>query len=606
MSSDSHLKTTRILGSPFKSPLRVNNNTDISLFGNSPTPVRNTKSVDVVTEDSEEVADDKELICPLCDEGMINLYQLNQHIDDVHNGEAENQLPEVTITDASISKLINNDFINTDIKKWFLHKVLDDKAGHLPKKKSLNLDLLDSNKGFSLSDGRKSPTPTIRSETASPSKINRISRTHWKHPSSGVTCSFHGCDKVLNVKNGIVNCRKCGLLYCNQHSAYKIRLRNTKEEPAYDTTYNGVLSRCCETCYYDKSDLIAGTVVNHRDLTKQFKSQRQREIEDKELQRNKIIKRFINLSSQLVQEREQSWFTRSSQQNSEWIRTDNCTICFVQFNLLVRRHHCRLCGESVCDDAYGVRQNCSIMVPLNKLLDILPHLSYSQEVLETPITDNVKFRCCVNCKNLLLHDWKLSNKNLEDPTAVEIFQLYDTLLLMKGQVELLLSKFEQLISSGDDSAISKHRMKLIKGLKEFENLVLILKQRFFGGSAKLLVLPEYHLHQQILLNMYQGLIEFLQENFLKFKSLNDQLQVEEPPKAIEAPAEVQSALTKKQIRELREQLMVMNEQKFLVEQMIQDNIKMRKFEELDSLTENKNELHGIIAELERKLGEFGF
>jgi hypothetical protein len=57
---------------------------------------------------------------------------------------------------------------------------------------------------------------------------------------------------------------------------------------------------------------------------------------------------------------------------------------------------------------------------------------------------------------------------------------------------------------------------------------------------------------------------------------------------------------------MREQLMVMNEQKFLVENLIKEYTKARRFDELDSLIANKNELNETIARLESELGEFGF
>ena len=57
---------------------------------------------------------------------------------------------------------------------------------------------------------------------------------------------------------------------------------------------------------------------------------------------------------------------------------------------------------------------------------------------------------------------------------------------------------------------------------------------------------------------------------------------------------------------MREQLMVMNEQKFLVEKLIKDYTKQRRFDELDTLISNKTELEETIKSLEEELGEFGF
>lgn len=52
--------------------------------------------------------------------------------------------------------------------------------------------------------------------------------------------------------------------------------------------------------------------------------------------------------------------------------------------------------------------------------------------------------------------------------------------------------------------------------------------------------------------------------------------------------------------------MVLNEQKFLVENQIQQFTKDRKFDELDALIINKEEISDTINQLEEELGEFGF
>ena len=71
----------------------------------------------------------------------------------------------------------------------------------------------------------------------------------------------------------------------------------------------------------------------------------------------------------------------------------------------------------------------------------------------------------------------------------------------------------------------------------------------------------FELYEKVITNIYQGIAVFLQDNLLKYKQITDKYkQQTEIPRTPSPPR-----LTKKEIREMREQLMVMNEQKFLVE-----------------------------------------
>jgi hypothetical protein len=151
----------------------------------------------------------------------------------------------------------------------------------------------------------------------------------------------------------------------------------------------------------------------------------------------------------------------------------------------------------------------------------------------------------------------------------------------------------------------------MKFLKEFEIHTVQFKNRFFVTlNNRLQVGQKYAQHSALINNMYQSLIIFLRESLLLYKMLNDQFKAQEEKILKLQQAESQPVapprLTKKQIRELREQLMVMNEQKFMVENLIVDYTKLRKFDELESLIENKTELGKIIDDLEAQLGEFGF
>ena len=503
---------------------------------------------------------------------------------------------------------------------------------------------------------------SAKSRTTSSSLSAHIITSHWKQQSSVSDPRCKICGKTLNVKNGIVNCRKCGELYCNEHTHYQVKLRNPdpqhgETKPQFDTSAHGIWCRCCELCYMERRK----TEVNFVDVTLDFKQKRQEHVDQRELHETKVQRNFIKLTNLMVDKSLLKRAKGGKKGNLEglgkinstsngifsffkpvsndemsiigadnWVPDDNatnCTICFTKFNFIIRKHHCRLCGEVVCDDSSGVRKNCSLYVPLVAFLEKLPNLNYSSQVRKhwSEIDQELRFRCCVNCKNAVLHDWKRVHRGQigsastiggTDVEGEEIFRMYDGMLLQKGLIEQMMHQYEfgsrsgitkvgGTGSDGEDEMKTGHKLMLY--LKEFENLVIQFKKKFFfKDNDKLLIQQEYLNFERVLLNMYQSVGTFLQNNIIKFKAI----QEERRPKIEQILPEKEETpvprLTKKQIRELREQLMVLNEQKFLIENQIQEFTRNRQFDELNTLITNKDEILDTIKQVENELGEFGF
>ena len=88
-------------------------------------------------------------------------------------------------------------------------------------------------------------TPTRRPESPRLDPDEVVTRTHWQRPGGNDTCSDPTCGKKLNSTNGKVNCRKCGKLFCEDHTMYQMKLsRSAQHEPV-----RGLWCRVCETCY---------------------------------------------------------------------------------------------------------------------------------------------------------------------------------------------------------------------------------------------------------------------------------------------------------------------------------------------------------------------
>jgi len=182
-----------------------------------------------------------QLICPICNEQMVTLLQLNRHLDDAHQNLEEVQQDEV--------------------KNWFQAQV--DKAKKLPalavlEQKFKALDVFESNSvsppqpgvssrplsgiGVANANGSRQATP----EPPKPrDPEEEVSRKHWQKPSYGDVCAEPVCSNRLGSSKGSVNCRKCGRLFCEDHTLCQMKLSKT----AHHDPVRGVWCRVCETCY---------------------------------------------------------------------------------------------------------------------------------------------------------------------------------------------------------------------------------------------------------------------------------------------------------------------------------------------------------------------
>lgn len=675
----SERKLRRVLGLPFKSP-----DTGISkphgIFPNdaSPTPERsgsnaaagakNGTSVTVSGSAAETDANGSEtavsaaISCPICQEHMVTLLQLNQHLDDSHGATTPTRRLE------NVTLKLNNEPLSPesssgDIRTWIKGKIPSiEGAQELVsplRRKSIKIDLLDNNRGFSLSE-TAADNPSTRPEPLvlpEPSQM-ALSRTHWKQPNSQTSCSQEECSRVLNVKNGVVNCRRCGNLFCNDHARFKVRLKNGVSGPEYEASTAGIWGRCCSSCYWRKPDLINGTVPNSKDLTDQFTALRQHALEEKELYRGKLQKRLIRVANLRA-----SFYLQAAnataasgglvfglfrasdgpltkekvdQLEHEIAGVDNwqadntvshCAVCFSRFGLLVRRHHCRLCGRIVCEDPFGQQSAaCSVNVPLDRLLSKLPGLNYAPNVVanwnrlvDTPPRDRdaSRFcvRCCVDCKDDLLHGWKKDQTSQTNNHLDAIFGVYDEMLALKKNASVLMPKYELLVG-GDPATSNRLRTRLMGVLKDLETAVDRFKTAFLHmDNGSLVPVVEGRLHGRLVANIHRSMVSFLQDQLLAYKAASTALKEHENMALTAVSASLETSkeavepaprLTKRQVRELREQLMVMNEQKFMVQKLIDETKRNRRFDELAPLMENEAELAAIIADLEKKLGDDGF
>lgn len=112
------------------------------------------------------------------------------------------------------------------------------------------LDVFESNENLQTFAGASrplaAPSHAFTPEPARPFEADDIiAKDHWQGRGLYDTCLEPSCGKRLNATNGCVNCRKCGKLFCEEHTMYQMRLsRSAQHEPV-----RGLWYRVCETCY---------------------------------------------------------------------------------------------------------------------------------------------------------------------------------------------------------------------------------------------------------------------------------------------------------------------------------------------------------------------
>lgn len=291
------------------------------------------------------------LVCPICNEEMVTLLQLNRHLDDTHRN-----LEEVKQNEA---------------KDWFKTQMTKAKRFQplaVLNQKFKGLDVFDSENEAPRSPNLQPATVVPHSTTSLPVQLDPddvVTKAHWQRHGPNDACSEPECGKRLTTVNGSVNCRKCGKLFCEEHTMYKMKLsRSAQHEPV-----RGLWCRVCETCYKSREGYNDRTGLE-RDHTVDFKQFRRKTVDKTLLEVSRLEKRLTKLTQLLANPPSEQASSASSliwplagakaqrkqleQSVVDWendAAVFRCPFCLQEFsNYTFRRHHCRLCGRVVCGD----------------------------------------------------------------------------------------------------------------------------------------------------------------------------------------------------------------------------------------------------------------
>jgi hypothetical protein len=300
----------------------------------------------------------------------LTLLQLNRHIDDVHQ-----ELPEAE---------------QDEVKTWFDKQVLKAKRFQplsLINQKLRGLEVFEPNEtplppGASTTSGSR-PPPDV---AVDPEEY--VTRKHWQKTTGIDMCTDPACGKRLGPLNGSINCRKCGRLFCEEHTMYQMKLsRAAQHDPV-----RGSWCRVCETCYKSRDGYNdhSGVLIDH---TEAFLAVRTKKVERQNLEIQRLEKRLTKLTRLLAsapaeaaaavaagggvtgggilspvtslagQKNQRKLLEQSVVAWEDDASVSRCPFCKQEFgSWTFRRHHCRICGRVVCADPQTA---CSSEIGLN-------------------------------------------------------------------------------------------------------------------------------------------------------------------------------------------------------------------------------------------------
>ncbi|KTW26796.1 uncharacterized protein T551_03258 [Pneumocystis jirovecii RU7] len=362
------------------------------------------------------------LLCPVCNKSLVDLYRLNQHLDEVHFKVVEKQ---------------------ETVKSWF--KKCVEEAKHLASV-AVAQNIINRSDVFELNENKVDYGETGR-------EIETVTKEHWKIGTEDTVCSRVSCKKPLSVKADRVNWRDANTyiymcmytdiytgawiqmhLYithvwymctfcmhcmqipcavyvyctCNIHTLcmsnmrcvhcirgicvvldtswwemrgtilpYSYNIKLSKE--ARHDPMHGIWSRVCKNCYEEREGYMDtnGPII---DFFPEFKQHRTQAVHKINLYANRLEKRLSKLTNLLTSNPTKESTTNSffkpfisfklhkkalEQTVVSWesdLSVTHCPLCRLPFSHTNRKHHCRLCGKIVCD---GLKALCSSKIRLD-------------------------------------------------------------------------------------------------------------------------------------------------------------------------------------------------------------------------------------------------
>ncbi|KAK1981506.1 FYVE zinc finger protein [Colletotrichum cereale] len=583
---------------------------------------------------SRTAAASSKLVCPICEEEMLTLLQLNRHIDDNHQ-----ELPEVE---------------QDEVRTWFDKQVLKAKRFQplsIINQKLRGLDVFESNESMPIA------APTITKLVEGPIDPDElITRSHWQRQTSNDRCTDPTCAKGLGAVNGSINCRNCGRLFCEEHTMYQMRLsRAAQHDPV-----RGFWVRVCETCYKSRDGYNDhnGVLIDH---TSAFAEIRRKRIERQNLEVARLEKRLTKLTQLLAnapedvtangggnllapmatltgQKSQRKLLEQSVVTWEDDASVTQCPFCQQEFgSWTFRRHHCRICGRVVCADPLT---GCSNEVGLSIANPTSPATEKPPTTAQ-PGQLSIDVRMCRDCNHTIFSKRDFAATLAHKPPDQ---RAYETLRQFERGIRQLMPIFQRTLlvlqPEGEDGSelsrpppthaqiqeASKIRKRLtdaftkydtaarrLRDMKTTSKTQLRLQQAVYAAASSFL-----HTHMLTLKSVPQILrsrssqtsrLRALQSGSVNGSSSslhlsplrNQELAESETASQASETSTAVSALETEE-KEARERLVVLEEQRFMVQQMVDNARDARRFEEVSALTRNVEELDREIEKAKKNVG----
>lgn len=565
---------------------------------------------------------------------QLTLLQLNRHIDDTHQ-----ELPELQ---------------QDEVKTWFDKQVLKAKRFQplsIINSKLRGLEVFESN------EIQPMPAPPSMSGSRPPMETvidpeELVTRKHWQRSTGNDGCTEPACGKNLGPLNGSINCRKCGRLFCEVHTMYQMKLsRSANHEPI-----RGYWCRVCETCYKSREGYNdhSGVNVDHTDA---FVAIRRKKVERHNLEIQRMEKRLTKLTQLLAnppeevagnggsllspvaslagQKNQRKQIEQSVVTWEEDAKVPRCPFCQQEFSWSFRRHHCRTCGRVVCSD---VQTQCSSDIGLNVAKTVSN--GTGTEKPDTPAGTHVSIdvRMCRDCKHTIFSKRDFQESVVHKPPDQ---RAYETLRQFERGIKLLMPSFQRALLAlqppQDDFSdrppptraqiqeASKLRKRLTDSFAKYHVAAKRIRDMKTASATQL----------RLQNNVYTAASSFLHTYMLPMKSVPKMLNsgstkssnhrrllavndrhggfgalspLRNGESAVEPNSETASlggaseastavSALETEEKELRERLVVLEEQRFLVKEMVNNARSSRRFEEVSALNKNVEELDREITSL---------
>ena len=440
---------------------------------------------------------------------------------------------------------------------------------------------------------------------------------------------------------------------------YQMKLsRSAQHEPV-----RGLWYRVCETCYKTRAGYNdhTGFERNHFEY---FKTTRRKDVDKQYLETSRLETRLTRLTQLLAEppppdpKQRTIWssisgdkdHTRTLEQSivpwEEDASVAECPFCQQPFSqYALRRHHCRICGRVVCGDPATV---CSSEIGLDVDKSTCDCMSYTtMQLIHHPVTDGlsekgvgkiaVDVRMCKDCQRTIFSKADFA-RQLATQTPDQ--RAYQNLIQFEHGIRLLLPRFQRLLQTLQDPEKPPTPAQLAEGSKVRKRLTDAFTQ-YDVAARRIRDLPtESPTQARLQRAIHQQATNFLHVHMLPLKSLPKIMRHAMPngkpipsaangkpqgslatikynktangdgsrPTSSRQSSTSSAAVTalEAEEKELRERLIVLEEQKFFVSEMIADANKRRKFDEVGSLAQNVEDLSREIDQIHAQLSQMDF